>query len=473
MTLVTDTTIALAPFDNLSGDPGQDALARGFVEDVAAALSRFGTVDVIYPRALTAVLAGGHQPDAAATHTLHGSVRRAGDVMRITAQLVDARTGRQLWADRYDATAQNLLAIQDQIAERIASALAIRVDQVRLAAAQRQPVSSLDAYDCWLRGFDGLQRGTTDADDEARALFARALEIDPKYARAYAGLCLSYFNSLGCQAWEKWDERERCAFDYVHRAAELSASDAIVQVVLARILIYRRKYSEAAYHVDRALALNPNDTDVLVHAALCRAALGDAESALDLTRKAMRLYPAHPPWYWAVAGIALFVLGRDTDVLDIGARVPANMFVDTAAFLAASAALAGDMDRAHRYLARFRTDFTERITFGRAAEPGEPVRWLAHVNPFRREQDIERLERGLRAAGLEGDPDDARPEAKPHAIAHAAESAVFRQHEGFWTLAFDSLAVQLTHQKGFSDIARMLERPGTEIHVLELADRPA
>src|SRR5262245_21708000 len=330
MTLVTDTTIALAPFENLSGDSSQDALARGFVEDVASALSRFGTVDVIYPRALT-VLADGHQPSVAATHTLHGSVRRAGEVIRITAQLLEARTSRQLWADRYDATAQNLLVIQDQIAERIASALAIRVDQVRLAAAQRQPVSSLDAYDCWLRGFDGLQRGTTDADDEARALFARALEIDPKYARAYAGLCLSYFNSLGCQAWEKWDERERCAFDYVHRAAELSASDAIVQVVLARILIYRRKYSEAAYHVDRALALNPNDTDVLVHAALCRAALGDAESALDLTRKAMRLYPAHPPWYWAVAGTALFVLGRDTDVLDIGARVPANMFVDTAA----------------------------------------------------------------------------------------------------------------------------------------------
>jgi len=471
--LVTDTTIALAPFENLSGDSAQDALARGFVEDVAAALSRFGTVDVIYPRALQAVLADGHQPGRAATHTLHGSVRRAGDVIRITAQLLEASTGRQLWADRYDATAQNLLAVQDQIAERIASALAIRVDQVRLAAAQRQPVSSLDAYDCWLRGFDGLQRGTIDADTEARQLFARAREIDPKYARAYAGLSLSYFNTWSCQAWEKWDERERCAFDYAHRAAELNDSDAIVQVVLARILLYRRNYGEAAYHVDRALALNPNDTDVLVHAGLCRASLGEAESALELATKAMRLNPAHPPWYWAPAGLALFVLGRDAEVVDIGARVPANMFVDTAAFLAASSALAGDMSRAHTYLARFRSDFTDRITFGRAPEPGEPLRWLVHVNPFRREQDIERLERGLRLAGLESDPDDHRPEAKPQPIPHATDSAVFRQNGGFWTLAFDSLAVHLTHQKGFSDIARMLERPFTEIHCLELADRPA
>jgi len=149
------------------------------------------------------------------------------------------------------------------------------------------------------------------------------------------------------------------------------------------------------------------------------------------------------------------------------------MFVDLPAFLAAACALAGDLDRARAYLSRFRSEFAERITFGRVPEPGEPLRWLLHVNPFQREEDGERLERGLRAAGLEADPDENRPEATLHAIGRQHSDATFRQEGDFWTLAFGGLAVQLTHQKGFSDLARMLERPGAEIHCLELADRPA
>ena len=472
--MTAPTSIALAPFENLSGDPAQDPLTRGFVEDVATALSRFGTVEVIYPRAMLAALAEGHTFDAAAaTHTLRGSIRRVGNVVRIAAQLLDARVGCQVWADRYDATASSLLAIQDQIAEQIASALAIRVDQVRLAAAQRRPLASLDTYECWLRGFDCLQRGTVEGDADARACFQRALDSDPAYARAYAGMSLSHFNAWSCQAWEKWDERERLAFDNAHRAAQIDDSDAIVQVVLARILLYRRRFDEATYHVDRALALNPNNTDVLGQASLCRSHLGDGEKALELAARAMRLNPAHPPWYWAAEAAALFVLGRDAELMALGSRVPLTMFVDLPAFLAAACALAGDLDRARAYLSRFRSEFAERITFGRVPEPAEPLRWLLHVNPFQREEDGERLERGLRAAGLEADPDENRPEATLHAIGRQHSDATFRQEGDFWTLAFGGLAVQLTHQKGFSDLARMLERPGAEIHCLELADRPA
>ena len=146
-------------------------------------------------------------------------------------QLLDSRGGRQIWADRYDVTAGNLFAVQDQIADRIASALAIGVDRTRLEAAQRTPLTSLDAYDCWLRGFDCLQTGTVEADAEARRFFERALETDPTYARAYAGLSLSHFNEWSCQAWHKWDETERLAYDYADRAAQLDDADAIVLLV--------------------------------------------------------------------------------------------------------------------------------------------------------------------------------------------------------------------------------------------------
>ena len=465
-------TVAIAPFDNLSGDPDQDYFARGFVEDVATELSRFGTLEVLHPRAFAAASRDvGSARSVPAAHIVHGSVRRTGHSVRVNVQLVEAVNGRQLWADRYDATASDLLAVQDAIAARIASTLAVRINEARLGIARRAPLSSLEAYDCWLRGLERLRTGSVEADAEARACFERALEIEPGYARAYAGISLTYFNEWSCQAWVQWDEKERLAHEYARRALALDETDAMVQIVLGRILVYRRQYDEAAHHVERALLLNPNDTDVLVHAALCQAYLGDAEAALATGAKAMRLNPAHPPWYAAPAGLALFLLGRDQESLAL--TTPTTMFVDVPAFMAAAYAFTGDMAAARRSLHRFLDDFQERIGFGRAAEPGEPLRWLLHVNPFRRPEDAERLARGLALAGLEADPDEGRPEAVAQPVSPDASSATFRRDGPLWTMAFGGVSVRLTHQKGFLDLAQLLARPGIELHCLELADRPA
>jgi TolB-like protein len=468
-------TIAFAPFDNLSGDPTGDYFVRGFVEDVATELSRFATVEVLHPNAVWAALMRGSDGGlrVEADHLVHGSVRRAGDAVRVNVQLVEVVNGRQIWADRYDATAGDLHAVQDAIAARIARTLAVQVDEVRLGAARRAPLASLDVYDCWLRGLECVRRGTVEADAEARRYFERALEIDPTYARGYAGLSLSHFNEWSCQAWAQWDEKERLAHEYAQRAAALDASDAMVQVVLGRILLYRRRYDEAAHHLNRALQLNPNDTDVLVHAALGQAYLGEPEAAHVTATRAMRLNPGYPPWYAAPAGLSLFMLGRDHECLEVVAAAPTRMFVDVAAFAAAASALSGDMAGARRYLREFLEDFQERIGFGRPPEPGEPLRWLLHVNPFRRFEDGERLARGLARAGLAADPDEGRAEAVVRPIAPEIAPATFRRDGPLWTLAFGGLSVQLTHQKGFLDLAQLLARPGTELHCLELADRPA
>jgi TolB-like protein/tetratricopeptide (TPR) repeat protein len=467
-------TIAFAPFDNLSGNPTEDYFARGFVEDVATELSRFGTLEVLHPNAVWAsLMRGGDSSRVQANHIVHGSVRRAGDSVRVSVQLVEVADGRQIWADRYDATATDLHAVQDAIAARIARTLAVQVDEARLGVARRAPLANLDVYDCWLRGLEFIRKGTVEADAEARRYFERALEIDPAYARAYAGLSLSHFNEWSCQAWAQWDEKERLAHEYAQRAAALDQSDAMVQVVLGRILVYRRRYDEAAHHLERALLLNPNDTEVLVHAGLCRAYLGDPDAALAAANKAMRLNPAYPPWYAAPAGLALFMLGRDRECLELIAAAPTRMFVDVAAFAAASSALTGDITGAKRYLQDFLEDFQERIGFGRAAEPGEPLRWLLHVNPFRRVEDGDRLARGLSLAGIESDPDEGRAEAVAHPVTPDIASATFRRNGPLWTMAFGGLSVQLTHQKGFLDLAQLLARPGTELHCLELADRPA
>ena len=468
-------TIGFAPFDNLSGDPTQDYFARGFVEDVATELSRFGTVEVLHPRAVaTTRTPRGRRAGRGmrADHVVHGSIRRSGDVVRVNVQLVEGANGRQVWADRYEATAGDLHAVQDAIAARIARTLAVQVDEVRLGVARRAPLASLDVYDCWLRGLDCLRMGTVEADVEARRYFERALEIDPTYARAYAGLSLSHFNEWSCQAWVHWDQKEQRAHEYAQRAVALDEADAMVQVVLARILVYRRRYDEAAHHLERALLLNPNETDMLVHASLCQSYLGAPETALTTAQKAMRLNPAYPAWYAAPAGMALFLLGRDRDCFDLCATKLTKTFVDVPAFAAAACALMGDIAAARAYLKRFLEGFQDRVVFGRAPDPGEPLRWLLFINPFRRAEDGERLARGLALAGLEADPDEGRAEAVPRPVTSEIAPATFRQDGSLWTLAFEGSSVQLTHQKGFLDLAQLLARPGTELHCLELADRP-
>lgn len=447
-------TIAILPFDNESRDVSQDYFVRGFVEDLATELSRFPTLEILHPQS----------PDTGAAYRLSGSVRRIEDVVRIYAQLVNAN-GRQTWSDRFDAPAERLLEVQNEIVTQVASRLAGNIETAALRIARRKPLSSLEVYDCWLRGMDCVRRGTPQDDAEARVFFERAVALDPTYARGYAGISLSHFNDWSCQAWELWDDKERLAFQNARRAAELDDRDALIQLVLGRITMYRRQFNEATRHVDRALELNPNDADVLAHASVCRAFLGEPEASLALAMKAMRLNPHYPDWYVAATGMALFLLERNSEALTLLARTP-EATVDVPAFQAAAYALSGDTASAAVSLRKFLSDFREKITFGREPEPGEELRWLAHVNPFRRAEDFALLEKGLKLAGLRADP-----EAQMAAVRGDSPQPVFRKDGELWILSFDGLTLQLADMKGFHDLVELIAHPHEPIHCLDLAGR--
>lgn len=471
---MSTTRIVLRRFENLSGDASGDLLARGLAYDLATELARFATIEVVPPSSAEQVLTTrDHGRDASPLLLLQGGVREMGGRFRLTIQLTEHASGRQVWADRIDADASDVLRVQDTILADVAAALALRSDQARLADARRKPLVSLEAYECWLRGRDCLQRGTVEADAEARSFFERALTLDPHFARAYTGLSLSHFNEWSCQAWVAWDDTERHAFTFAERAAALDRGDAMAQIVLARILLYRRRFDEAAARVARALTLNPNDVDVLIHAALCRALLGDGASGLELALKATRLNPVSGEWYIGPAALSLFVLGRYDESVTWGLRMP-HATLDCPALLAAAFALRGDSRRATEYLQRFLADFEERVTFGRTPEPGEPLRWLLHVNPFRRAEDVERVTEGLRLAGLPVDPDTATAtfiaRAEPRDGSRTAE---FRRDGDRWRLVFDGAAAHASDAKGLRDLAALLACPGEERHCLELAGRPA
>jgi len=396
--------IAVLPFANLSGDEAQGYFAQGLAEDIITQLSRFPSLDVIARNSSFAfagkdISIGKIANDLSVGYLLEGSVRSAGETLRVTAQLVDGVSERQLWADRYDVGRAQLFEVQDDITAHVVGALAIKIDDAVLERARHAPDESLKAYDLWLRGHDLLHRGTVEADDEARALFEQALTVDPHYARAYVGLSMSHFNEWSCQAWDKWDEKEKAAYENARRGIELDDDDPMAHAILGKILLYRRQFAEAERHMERALALNPNDTEVMALIGLSYAYLGQAEKGVALCRNAIRLNPYHPEWYVGSLAFALFFARRLDEAIEIGAAAPVA-YVDQPALMASGFAHAGMIDQAQACAAMFLEEFKAKITFGREPEPGEPVRWVLHINPFMRQEDADYLTEGMAKAGL-------------------------------------------------------------------------
>jgi TolB-like protein len=462
----TSATLALLPFEVLSGTEEDARLARGFLHDLLSELSRFPSLGVIASDSVRAALGEGAEGATlagrlGARYFLKGSLRRWPKQLRINAQLVEAETGHHVWAGRYEGA--DLPSVNDEIAAKVANALAAQVDQSLLAGARRRPPASLQAYECWLRGMECLQRGTRESDEEGRRFFEQALESDPHYARALGGLSLSYFNEWSCQAWEQFEEREKLAYEHAVRAEALDPHDAVVQLILARIEQYRRQFDRAAPRLDRARRLAPNDANILVQLGSCLAMDGDATLGWDLARQALELNPLPPGWVYCYAALPLFVLRRYRESLALSAQAPPQLVVDVPAYEAAASAYLGDQEGATRFLGEFREDFRRRIACGREPVSGELLRWVLHVNPYRREEDVAHLEEGLRKAGLEGSPRHVAPTVN-WPVANA-----FRQEGALWTLAYNHQVVQMPGLRGFQDLARLLAQPGVEIHAAELA----
>jgi TolB-like protein len=348
-------SIAVLPFDNLSPDPEQGYFADGIAEDIITELSRFRTLAVTSRNSSFAYRGHGKPvreiaAELGVTYVLEGSVRRADDRLRVTAQLIDGRDEKHVWADRYDAGLAGMFDVQDEITRAV-------------------------------------------------GYFERALEIDPYFSRAYAGISLTHFNDWSCQAWDRWGERERGAFENARRAVELDDGDHLAHCILGRIRGYRLEFALAEKHFDRALGLNPNDADCLMQISMGKTLLGHHEMGVELAETALKLNPRHGDWYYGVAAIPLLMLRRYEAALNYAERAP-DVFVDSRALLAGACARLGREEEARRHADLFLKGFKRKIAPGRDPEPGEAVRWMLHVNPFRLDSDRKFVRETLALAGL-------------------------------------------------------------------------
>ncbi len=396
--LADKPSIAVLPFQNLSDDVTQEYFVDGIVEDITNALSQFRQLFVTARSSSFAYK--GRKVDVkqiglelGVRYLLEGSIRKAAGQVRITAQLIDAQTAVQLWADHFDGTLGQVFELQDQVTTSVVGVVAPKIEQAEIDRARRKTTASLDAYDYYLHGVATSYQDTREANDEAIRLFGKAVELDPDFAAAYGMAALCYVS----RRWKFWtiDTQREAAetLRLVDRAAELGRNDAMALSAagMAAGLVVR-DLDRAVFLLDRSLSLNPNLAISWVRSSWVRTFLGQFDLAVEHASRAIRLSPLDRFLVGMQSAIAFahFCAGRTEQSLMWAEKAVKEQptFAPGLRLLAASNVSLGRMNEAEHAVARLR-------------EIGSivPISKFEHF-PFRDQQYVANYAAALRRAGF-------------------------------------------------------------------------
>jgi TolB-like protein/DNA-binding winged helix-turn-helix (wHTH) protein/Flp pilus assembly protein TadD len=307
-------SIVVLLFENLSHDPKQDYLADGITEDIITDLSRLSSVRVIASNTSLAykgrqVLVEDVGTDLNVGFVLKGSIQRLGDSVRVNAQLVDAKTGFNVWAQRFDRKISEVFAVQDEVTRSIVNALAVKVTYQEKSRLAQRATDSLKAYDLFQEG-QRISKGRTQEDDvQARDLYQKAIEPDPTYGRAYGAMAVS----LAFDYQRGWTDTPIETLDralvLAKQAVALDDSTPQTYWALSFVYLMRKEYSNAEKAVTRALSIAPNYADGYGLLALIKMYVGQPKRAIELNAKAMRLNPYFTLEYLYNQGVSYYMLG--------------------------------------------------------------------------------------------------------------------------------------------------------------------
>jgi len=389
-------SIAILPFNNMSGDPEQNYFAEGISEDITTELSRFHSLFVISRNSAftyrgNAVNVQKVGKELGAKYIVEGSVRKSGNRVRVTAQLVTTATGHHIWAERYDRSLDDLFAVQDEITETIVSTLVGRIETVGIERAKRKTTENMVAYDYLLRGLDLHKSGRINLEERVQAIemFTKAVELDPGFARAHAWLACASSRLLG----ENPSEEQIClllddCMVRVQKAISLDKNECEAHRILSTIYLRKKQFDRAEYHISKAIALNPNHANVAAKAAAVMSYSGRSEDAVALVKRAMRLDPHHPDWYWQELALAHYAGGQYTEAIR-ALNHKANHEAWDYAYLAACCVAIGEIEQAKCHVMNLLQ-----------MKPDVSVRYHEKSECYKNDADLERFLNALRKADL-------------------------------------------------------------------------
>ncbi len=392
-------SIAVLPFTNMSGDPEQEYFVDGMVEDIITALSHFNQLFVIARNSSftykgRAVDVRQVARELGVRFVLEGSVRKSGNRLRITGQLIDAATGGHLWADRFDGGLEDVFDLQDKITGKVVGAIEPTLRKAEIERARRKPVENLDAYDLYLRALPHVYAVRPDENLVGFGLLGKSIDLAPNYALAlaHAAWCLVQRATRG---WPPAGADDVATATALARRAAAAGNDDAVALALAGFVLVAvgRDYGAGLDAARRAVEQNPGSGFVNLMAGTALFWGGDLENGLILLKRAMTLGPLDPRFFMnlAMVGAAELCLGRTERAIGLAQRSAAlNPNWDSAYWLLAAACARHDrMDEARAALARFLSLW-----------PGATVTTLRKRLPFRSGPSLDMILDGLRKAGL-------------------------------------------------------------------------
>jgi len=398
-------SIAVLPFANLSGDPQQEYFTDGLTTDVITELGRFREFRVVSQFASQLYRPADTDPVAlgqtlAVQFLLRGSVRRFGQHLRVSAHLLDAGSGSQIWAERYDRQIGSVFDIQDEIVQSVVAGLAGRIRDVGQRRAARKAPSDLSAYDCVLRG--RRLRGTLDSSniELARSFLLNAIRIDHQYAAPYAELSMTYIGEYESLWTMDPTAAGARALDFARKAVELDDSDSLSHLALACSHFYIKDDFEAAkVQLDRAVELNPNDYECLCWRGWLMTCMGEVDDAVACANRAITLNPLAPVDCLSTQGLVAYLQSRYDEAIAILTKVAGDQY-EANPLLAASYAQAGRETAARQTMQNYLELARQAIPRSHTDETGLWAEIISRTFPLRDPRSREHLTAGLRKAGL-------------------------------------------------------------------------
>lgn len=403
MALPKGPSIAVLPFDNLSGDKTQEFFSDGITEEIISDLAQFRGIRILgrnttfqYKNKPVNISALGQ--DLGVDYVLEGSVRRAADTVRVTAQLIETKGGTHVWASSFDRnlTPSALIAVQDEISEKVVGALATPYGVISrdktMRTPERQAPEDLGAYECVLKYYAHARAPTEDSHLDVRTCLQRTIAAEPDYAEAWAATALSRLDEFRLGLVPMGDDTE--ILDRARRAAEqavaLDSRSVLAHQALFLIQFHSGEFDRFRHTAEAALALNPNHSDMVADYAICLVLIGDDDRGVALARKAIAMSPHPAPWYHATPMIYHMRKGDDTRALLHAKAFAEGQFYWSSVFLVVLHERLGNKDLANaavRTLLRQKPDF--------------PLVWRAEFRKWHVTEDLERtLVNGLVQAGL-------------------------------------------------------------------------
>jgi adenylate cyclase len=391
-------SIAVLPFANMSGDPEQEYFSDGISEDVITDLSKIAGLVVIarnssftYKGRSVDIREVGRE--LGVRSVLEGSIRRAGNRVRITAQLIDATNGAHLWADRYDRDLTDIFAVQDDVTRRIVDALKVTLSPAEKARLADSGTPNIDAYDCYLRGRELLALNPKNRErfEHSTKLFMRALELDPGYSQAYASLSLAYNLDYQNRWSDDPDNSLQLAKHNAEQAIEKDPKEPFARQVACWAAMFDKDLGRAKSEADIALSLNPNSSGAYASLGSIHTYSGRPLEAIPALERATRLDPAFRPGHLHFLGMAYLLAGKyETAAALLGERILLVPGTDFSRVLLASAlGHLGEVDEARRIWRELR-EINPKYSFNEHFAR----------QPFRKEEDVRRIAEGLAKAEL-------------------------------------------------------------------------